>query len=48
MKKEPLLDFILRDPSIEERVGNPERFRFFCECKDINTLRKIEKLLNIK
>lgn len=43
----PLLDCILQDPSKEERVSNPERFRFFCDCKDINTFRMICKLLNI-
>ena len=42
-----LIDIILRDPSKEERVWNPERFRFFCECKDINTLRLISKLLGL-
>ena len=44
----PFLDFILRDPSKDlDKVGNPERFRFYCECKDINTFRYICKLLNI-
>jgi hypothetical protein len=46
-KQIPFLDIILRDPSREERVPNPERFRFFCSCKDINTLHDLEKLLNI-
>lgn len=48
-KEVPFLDFILRDPSLElDRVGDAERFRFFCDCKDINTLRQIEKLLKIQ
>lgn len=47
--KIPFLDFILRDPAKEtDRVKDAERFRFFCECKDINTFRYICKLLNIK
>lgn len=46
-EKRRFVDIILRDPSIEERVHNPERFRFFCDCKDINTFRYICKLLNI-
>lgn len=42
-----MVDIIIKDPSKEERVWNPERFRLFCECKDINTLRKISKLLSV-
>lgn len=45
----PFLDFILRDPSKDlDKVSDAERFRFYCDCKDINTLRTIENLLNIK
>lgn len=43
--KKLLLDFILKDPSKEERVSNPEHFRLFCICKDTNRLREIEKIL---
>jgi hypothetical protein len=47
------INIILRDPSKESEISwslqtSPERFKFFCECKCINTFRTICKLLNIK
>jgi hypothetical protein len=52
-EKVKTINIILRDPSKESEISwslqtSPERFKFFCECKCINTFRTICKLLNIK
>lgn len=41
----PTIDIILRDVSLAlGKFDNPERFRIWMRCKDINTFRKICKL----
>lgn len=52
-EKVKTINIILQDPSKESEISwglqtSPERFKFFCECKSINELRTICKLLNIK
>lgn len=52
-EKVKTINIILQDPSKESEISwglqtSPERFKFFCECKCINTFRIICKLLNIK
>ena len=47
------INIILRDLAIVSEISwslqtSPEHFKFFCECKCINTFRTICKLLNIK
>ena len=43
-----MVDIIIRDPSkVRDDWWSPERFRLFCECKDVNTLKTISNLLKI-
>lgn len=44
----PFIEIILRDPSLERRMLNPENFRITLPCKSINEFKQIFKFLNTK